>query len=153
MNTEIERKFLLSRDWRDSAFATACYLIRQGYLTRLGITIRVRQSTCLTGPGESFTLTVKGKSELKGLKRSEVEIPITGKQFEALWPLTKGARIAKHRYIVGQVEVDVFTRRKRLIMAEVEFKTVRSAKQFKPPGWFGREVTDDPAFTNSALSA
>ena len=37
------------------------------------------------------------------------------------------------------------------MVAEVELAS--EADAFDPPAWFGREVTDDPAFSNAALAA
>lgn len=39
-----------------------------------------------------------------------------------------------------------------LAMAEVEFPTAAAAHAFTPPAWFGREVTEDPAYTNAQPS-
>ena len=39
-----------------------------------------------------------------------------------------------------------------LIIAEVEFPTVEAANAFVPPEWFGEDVTEDPAYSNSNLS-
>ena len=41
---------------------------------------------------------------------------------------------------------------KGLMLAEVEFKTEEEAKNFKPPQWFGREVTFSGEYQNSYLS-
>ncbi len=35
---------------------------------------------------------------------------------------------------------------------EVEFASVARARAFRPPAWFGREVTEDPAYRNSRLA-
>ena len=39
-----------------------------------------------------------------------------------------------------------------LIVAEVEFDSVEASEAFDAPGWLGREVTDDPAYTNRVLA-
>lgn len=52
------------------------------------------------------------------------------------------------------VDVDVFLDdHAGLIVAEVEFDSDDAMAAFEPPDWFGREVTDDDAFTNAALAA
>ena len=35
---------------------------------------------------------------------------------------------------------------------EVEFNNVRDAALFEPPGWFGREVTEDARFSYGTLA-
>ena len=39
-----------------------------------------------------------------------------------------------------------------LCVAEVEFASEADAASFDPPGWFGRELTGDPAWSNAALA-
>ena len=39
-----------------------------------------------------------------------------------------------------------------LVLAEVEFPDEAAANDFRPPEWFGEEVTYDPAYTNAAMS-
>ena len=44
------------------------------------------------------------------------------------------------------------TRLSGLIVAEVEFDDPWGATAFIAPYWFGREVTDDPAYRNQRLA-
>ena len=39
-----------------------------------------------------------------------------------------------------------------LVIAEVEFADEEQARAYSPPAWFGREITEDHAFSNSAMS-
>ena len=39
-----------------------------------------------------------------------------------------------------------------LMVVEVEFENEADAERFQKPEWFGREVTDDPAYTNAMLA-
>lgn len=39
-----------------------------------------------------------------------------------------------------------------LVILEVEFPSLEDAVSFTPPAWFGRDVTEDPAYHNSAIS-
>jgi CYTH domain-containing protein len=39
-----------------------------------------------------------------------------------------------------------------MVVAEVEFPDDGAAGAFEPPGWFGREVTDNPAYKNRRLA-
>ena len=39
-----------------------------------------------------------------------------------------------------------------LVTVEVEFPTEEEAARFEPPGWFGRELTGEPGWSNAALA-
>jgi len=99
--------------------------------------------------GGKYFLTAKGSG---GLERDEYEKPIDKKQFEALWPKTEGKRIEKVRVPVGyeghEVELDFFTDRK-LILGEVEVKSVEEAKKVRLPG---KDVTEDQTYKNKNLA-
>ncbi len=104
MPSEIERKFLLSTPPASLAERPGTPL-EQGYLA-----ISERAEVRLRRAGEERTLTVKlGHGE----SREEVEVPLPREQFERLWPLTEGARVAKTRRLVSlpdglRAEVDVY---------------------------------------------
>lgn len=147
---EIERKFLVSVLPTDLLARTAQY-VQQGYIAvdSDGTEVRLRWQD------GACSLTVKHGS---GLVRKEVEIGLTTKQFDALWPMTAGRRIEKKRFALDWREnlivIDVFEGRlAHLILAEVEFKTVEESRQFVPPPWCLREVTDDNHYKNSTLAA
>jgi len=146
---EVERRFLVPER---PAFLKDCgrKWIRQGYLAvgENGTEVRVRQE------GKDYFLTVKGGT---GEARVEEELRISRKLFASLWPLTRGRRVRKVRYSAshhdGTIEVDVYRRKlKGLVTAEVEFAGAESARAFEPPGWLGREVTDDERFRNRNLA-
>jgi CYTH domain-containing protein len=125
--------------------------IRQGYLVAGadGTEVRLRKQ------GKDHFLTVKGGK--RGASRLEEELPISRKQFDALWPLTRGRRLRKVRYRVPHgdltIEVDVYRGKlKGLVVAEVEFPDGHAPKDFHPPPWFGRDVTRDPSYANAALA-
>lgn len=148
MSEEIERKFVLSGvpDVVDGHEPTP---ISQGYLAGEGdveVRIRAREGDRL--------LTIKGGH---GLVRTEVTVPLTTDQFDALWPLTEHRRVSKRRWTLRiddrEVEVDVFDGPlDGLRLAEVEFDTTEDSATFVPPAWFGREVTDDDRYRNAALA-
>lgn len=148
MTVEIERTWLVRGD-APLMDAESSVEVRQGYLAIVdGVEVRVRtwQETCL--------LTVKTG---QGLQRTEVEVPITREQFEALWPATTGARVVKTRHVIDvddrRAEVDVFAEGLTgLVLVEVEFASVEAAEAFVPPNWFGREVTDEHGWNNAALA-
>jgi CYTH domain-containing protein len=145
---EIERKFLVDAipeglEWLDER------ALRQGYLALDGDTeVRVRDDA------GAWRLTVKHGG---GLRRVEEDIEIDARRGASLWELTEGRRVEKrrHRLALGaaMLEVDVFEGDLQgLVVAEVEFDGEDAARAFSPPGWFGREVTDDGAYKNRALA-
>lgn len=146
---EIERKFIVSQ-LPDLQEATSA-VIRQGYISQPGdsVSMRLRQAD------QTFFLTVKRG---EGAIRAECEAEITADQFEAFWPLTEGRRVKKTRWTGGLAtgdlfELDVFAGSlASLRLVEVEFATEEAAAAFQPPDWFGRDVTESPAFGNKALA-
>ncbi|MFE9119845.1 CYTH domain-containing protein [Streptomyces sp. NPDC007172] len=150
MGEEIERRFLVAGEVPDGS-TLRTERIEQGYLPLdvAGAEVRVRRR------GGQVLMTVKGGT---GLVRTECEEPIPPALFDALWPLTEAARVAKERRTVAlaggrTAEVDDFGGRLAgLVMAEVEFETAEAAHAFRPPSWFGREVTDDARYQNRSLA-
>ena len=163
-NTEIERKFLVATD----AFikhATCKHEIRQGYLCKeKGKTIRVRISD------EMAFLTIKSSKLREGIARFEWEKEIDIEDARELLQMCEPRLIEKTRYIIPctnavsamyeregerndrKWEVDVFHGRlDGLIVAEIELED--EYEEFEKPEWLGEEVTSDPRYTNSYLSA
>jgi adenylate cyclase len=144
---EIERKFLVA-DPPELAESDS-EPVEQGYLaTGAGGEVRLRRI------GDAHRLTVKLGA---GIARDEAEIDLTREQFEALWPLTEGRRLRKRRYAIregdAEIELDVFEGPHRgLAIAEVEFDSEPDARRFRPPTWFGDEVTGDDAYLNESLA-
>jgi CYTH domain-containing protein len=146
MGTEIERKFLLTRDdWRKLAGGT---YYRQGYLnSQKERTVRVR-----TIDDKGF-LTIKGISV--GATRMEYEYEIPGKDANVLlYELCEQPIIEKNRYKIefaGFIwEVDeFFGENDGLIVAEIELES--EDQQFDKPDWVGDEVSGDPRYFNSNL--
>ena len=148
-NREIERKFLLGR-LPDKVNSSRCYIIDQGYLASesAGRQVRLRKK------GSATTLTFKVG---RGSHREEREIRLSPKQFAALWPATAGRRLRKVRCEVPWknlvIEVDIYHgRHAGLVVAEVEFPDRASCRKFKPPSWFGREVTGEKRYSNVRLA-
>lgn len=151
MGREIERKFLVASDgwrpiWRaagaDSSAIRQVYLAaREGFSTRLRI---IDDATAI--------LTLKTGS---GFSRGEFEYPVAPQDAAALEAAHIGIPIRKtrHRLPLGAltVEVDVFAGALApLVLAEVELS--HEAETFEPPDYFGREVTDDPGYSNARLA-
>ena len=124
--------------------------IVQGYLTTRPAAVRVRRCD------DAYTLTIKTGS---GLARVEVERQLSADEFEALWAVADDLRIAKRRHELPlgdghTAELDLFDQDlagRRIV--EVEFDDDADAAAFEPPGWFGREVTDDGRYSNAALAS
>src|SRR5438045_9206669 len=122
----------------------------QGYLANEGGGRHVR----LRKKGRVVSLTFKVG---RGSTREEREIRLSPKQFDLLWPATKGRRLRKTRYEVPwkklKIEVDIYHGRNHgLMVAEVEFPNHASRRKFKPPRWFGREVTGEKRYSNISLA-
>ena len=148
-NREIERKFLLGA-LPDKLKRSRRYIIEQGYLATesAGRQVRLRKK------GKSASLTFKVG---RGRHREEREIKLSPKQFATLWPATAGRRLRKVRYDVPWknlvIEIDVYRgKHAGLVVAEVEFPDRISCSKFKPPSWFGREVTGEKRYSNVRLA-
>jgi CYTH domain-containing protein len=149
MANEIERKFLVVAV-PDSVELGQGSELRQGYLAIDGpIEVRVRLSA------HHAALTIKAGS---GLSRTEVELPLSSADADALWEYTAGRRIEKVRHRVpvapGVIaEVDRYTADLAgLCTVEAEFASLGSARSFQPPSWFDRELTGELGWSNAALA-
>jgi adenylate cyclase len=146
---EIERKFLIKRLPLEILHSRHSR-IAQGYLANEtgGRHVRLRKR------GKTASLTFKVG---RGSAREEREIRLSAAQFAVLWPATVGRRLRKVRYEVRwknfTVEIDVYQGSNRgLVIAEVEFPSEASCRKFKPPAWFGREVTGQKRYSNVRLA-
>ena len=146
---EIERKFLIKRLPLE-ILRSRHFRMAQGYLAneRGGRHVRLRKK------GKAMLLTFKVG---RALSREEREIRLSPKQFAMLWPATRGRRLHKTRYEIPwkkmTIEVDVYHGRNHgLIVAEVEFPNQVSRRKFKPPPWFGREITGEKRYSNIKLA-
>lgn len=147
MAQEIERKFLVSGEFKPQAFAES--RIVQGYIcSAQGRTVRVR-----IRDGKGY-LTIKGASNASGTSRYEWEKEILPGEAEELMKLCEPGVIDKTRYLVrcGRhvFEVDEFYGdNEGLVMAEVELDSEDEA--FEKPSFIGEEVTGDRRYYNSQL--
>jgi adenylate cyclase len=151
---EIERKFLLARLPEPFPIGKR---IEQGYLaiplsgndsTRVEVRIRRIDEV------KSYLTLKQGR----GLRRVEFEWNIDDSEFEALWALADGQRLIKRRSRVSLVdgpvaEIDLYEAHlSGFRTVEVEFGSEQAAHHFVPPDWFGKEITDEGEFKNSALA-
>lgn len=147
MAQEIERKFLVSGEFKSQAFAQD--RIIQGYIcSAQGRTVRVRIRD------NKGYLTIKGASNVSGTSRYEWEQELPLAEAEELMKLCEPGVIDKTRYLVrcGKhvFEVDEFYGdNEGLIVAEVELASEDEA--FEKPSFIAEEVTGDRRYYNSQL--
>lgn len=166
---EIERKYLLDRLPAIPAGAVR-WRIEQGYLAPSKLNLESTATAPRVGDAEfgygrlrrvtlddgSIICTHTVKSGV-GVQRAEREREITLAEFARHWPRTEHRRLRKTRWRIphGGViwEIDDLENG-WIALAEVELET--PDQPVAPPQWLAphivREVTDDPAYTNSALS-
>jgi adenylate cyclase len=149
-NREIERKFLVKQP-PEKLNRCRHYRIAQDYLA---IETAGRRHFRLRKQGNSASLTFKIG---RGGTREEREIKLSAKQFAALWPATSGRRLRKLRYEIPWkdllIEIDIYRGKlSGLVVAEVEFPNRATRRKFKPPSWFGREVTGEKRYSNVRLA-
>ncbi len=152
---EIERKFLITTELPDGFLDHfEVSRIRQGYLPvrAFGNEDRIRYERTYEGK-DVYTRTKKQGS---GMVRNEAERTITPEIFEKLWGEIEGG-VEKMRYRMPYeghvIEYDVYGGDlEGLRVAEVEFADEDQAEAFKPPTWFGDEVTGNPDFSNHDLA-
>lgn len=147
MNYEIERKFLVTGEFKSQAFTH--WRIVQGYLSSVPkrvVRIRIK--------GDEAYLTVKSTVSGKGLTRFEWEKEIPVEDAEVMLTFCEKEIIEKTRYLVKVgahiFEVDEFYgSNEGLFVAEVELQS--EDEEFEKPDWLGKEVTHDVRYYNSML--
>ena len=146
---EIKRKFLVEKtSLPDHLEEYPHNRLEQAYIITNPV-LRVRQK------GDQYILTYKGEGLMA---REEVEFPLPQEAYEKLLAKSEGNIITKTRYKIPEsndltIELDIFHGIfEGLYLAEVEFTDEQSALSYKPPAWFGKEVTNTSTFHNSTLS-
>ncbi len=150
---EIERKYLL-RGLPARAESAPSIEIDQGYIPGTRINERIRRSR-LSPTDVRYFRTLKTGS---GVERTEIEEETSEAFFLAVWPLTRGARVRKRRYLIPDRdviwEIDEFLDRQGMWLAEVELEHIDQAVTI--PEWLTpelvREVTDEKGYSNRALA-
>jgi len=168
---EIERKFLI-KELPENLDQYTCIHMEQAYLCTEPV-VRVRKEN------DDYVMTYKGSGLLQ---REEANLPLTKESFEHLSKKADGLVIKKDRYVIPlddpdfslrafvaqgitpkaaalmtkdlglKIELDIFKTPSGLIMAEVEFPNVETARAFVKPSWFGEDVTNNKAYHNSNMS-
>lgn len=147
MAQEIERKFLVTGDFKSQAYAQSHII--QGYISSAhGRTVRVRIRD------EKGYLTIKGASNASGTSRYEWEKELPLSEAKELMKLCEPGVIDKSRYLVLSgvhiFEVDEFYGENvGLVVAEVELSS--EDEVFVAPDFISKEVTGDARYYNSQL--
>lgn len=147
MAQEIERKFLVSGEFKSQAFSQS--RIVQGYIcSARGRTVRIRIRD------HKGYLTIKGASNDSGTSRYEWEKELPLLEAEELMKLCESGIIDKTRYLirVGRhvFEVDEFYgENDGLVVAEIELEA--EDEVYEKPPFVGEEVTGDVRYYNSQL--
>ena len=146
---EIERKFLVDITKAQVSNALKKYEITQFY-TELGDyhEKRVRKQD------DKYIVTTK---EGRGLVREENEHEISREEYLQMEKKRISSLIEKERYEIpfrdATIELNIYRGSlKGLAVAEVEFDSEAASRRFKPPEWFGKEVTQDRVYENRSLA-
>lgn len=148
MGIEIERRFLMNPRLLPSRMPSGARLI-QGYLSFMPL-VRVRTATPLgRGRAQAF-LTIKSRGTRV---RAEYEYRIPNTDARELLALCGEMKLQKVRLHLGPWELDRYEgRHKGLWLAEIELAHPDTPLPDPLPAWLGREVTDNPRYTNSSLA-
>lgn len=144
---EIEKKFIVMKEWWDVSMATSHHSIVQGFLLNTPeMIVRVRIQD------DSGFLTIKGKQI--NATRPEFEYKIPVEDARALLAMKDTPIIEKTRHLVTYKdktwEVDEFHGENQgLIIAELELEN--EEETFEKPVWAGKDVTEDFKYTNAQL--
>jgi len=89
--------------------------------------------------------------------RKEIEIPITKKEFQKIAQVSAKS-LSKIRYYIPlknklTAEINIYKKELQgLVLVEVEFKNKKQCKDFVPPDWFGKEITQHYYSRNSFMA-
>ena len=159
---EIERKFTV-KSLPEHLEQYPFHHIEQAYLNTDPV-VRIRKQD------DEYYLTYKGKGLMA---REEYNLPLNEASYYHLREKADGNIISKKRYLIPienpqfaagtdfsadqinlTIELDIFDEPfSNLIIAEVEFPSEEIAGAFLPVEWFLEDVTNNPAYHNSNLSA
>ncbi len=131
--------------------------IKQGYFSNLPSPLRIRKQD------DKYFLTKKVPiKEGDASRHNETEILIKEEEFKLLWSICKKS-LEKTRYYYPidcpsatesnlTAEVDLYHGKlEGLVTVEVEFSSESERKNFMPPDWFGRDITQEEWALNSVL--
>lgn len=142
MNIEIERKFLV-KTLPDLKKHKKSYILQRYIASEPEIRLRKLDN--------KYIITKKGDGTSI---REEEEIEVSEEVFEFLGGYEKNNFIEKYRYYIplesGLIaELDEYLDYlEGFFTVEVEFKNISDMKSFKPPIWFGEELTEKKELNN-----
>lgn len=144
---EIERKFLVSGDFRPFVFKSV-HIIQAYLSSHPERTVRIRVED------DKGFITIKGIVNDSGTSRYEWEKEISANEARELLKICEPGVIEKVRHLVKSdpyiYEVDEFLgKNEGLIIAEIELPNENAV--FTKPEWLGAEVTGDKRYYNSML--
>lgn len=147
---ENERSFLVAET--PSLEGVVSKEIAQHYISVGEETLRLRRS------GGTFEMTKKRLlSPDDKSRREELNLPLTRDEYSLFLPLAV-AGLDKTRYLIPlddglTAELDVFHGPlEGLLKVEVEFPNDTARTAFRPPEWFGREVSSESWSLNANLA-
>ncbi len=148
---EIEKTYLV-RKLPDNLSSYQSDHIKQGYISSTTSPLRIRKK------GQKLELTKKMPLKADDFSSAqELTILLTEEEFNKLWPLTEKF-LEKSRYYIPlednlTAELDIFQGKLAgLVLVEVEFKSAEQMESFKPPDWFGKDVTQEAFSANVYLA-
>lgn len=145
MKNEIERKFLV-RTLPDLIDIEKVEYERYFLFNANNSEIRLQKK------GSKFELERKVLISHHERKREKLEL--TQEEFDALKPLNT-IPIIRDGYKIStnpDVSVKIYHGQyEGLVRAEVEFESLEKLELFRPPDWFGKEITDTPLARDSEL--
>jgi adenylate cyclase len=146
MGTEIERTFIVFQEKLPPLKLGQAVHIEQAFLSE-NPCIRLRLKTYREG--SAAFVTIKGPGLIQ---RDEWEWKVPLKDVQEI--MERGlwhSALVKKRYVLGRWEVNQFLGvLEGLWLTEIELSS--PTESFDKPEWLGREVTENPAFTNMALA-
>lgn len=159
MAKEIERKFLVKQIPTEVLQKQNSQYIVQNYLSVGEEEIRVRRVVNKRNDEKKYYMTIKRG---KGISREENELEILEETYNQLRKNLRTEPIRKTRFKINvradigkMYDLDIYEspllEDEGLLTIEVEFENEVQAKEFVPPKWFGKEVTNDKKYKNQNL--
>ena len=145
---EIERRWLVPEAYLAVLAGQPCRLIEDTYIE--GTLLRLR---AVHGPdGDTVYKLCKKYGRRDTLANPMTNIYLSEHEYRLLRALG-GAQARKHRYAVEGGSVDVYLSPVSLALFDIEFDDEQRAREYVPPSFVGKEVTDDVAYSGAALAA
>ncbi|WP_252236043.1 CYTH domain-containing protein [Clostridium sp. ZS1] len=153
---EIERKWLFNINEVPIELSSTITYYTQGYLS-INPEVRVRSKvvenliTNIT-TDKTYRLCIKGEGTLT---RHEIQKDLTKEEYEDLLEVgnLKSENLIQKRYYTILVEQYMLTvgivdegSINEFCYGEIEFDCEEEAKNFNPPTWFGKDVTNDKSY-------